>query len=123
MNGTVESGTGTMVEDLQAEHRGRLASVLRRKVRIYGWLLVGLVPVWACGLAERFLESKGIWELWGLLAGVPFVASFWIVVARYETIEQRKLPARVRMLLLLVSMLVAVAAIGGIIMAWAKRGL
>lgn len=27
---------------------------------IYGWLLVGLVPVWICGLAERFLEQKEI---------------------------------------------------------------
>lgn len=81
-----------------------LGGVLRKKARIYVWLLVGFVPVWAYGLTERFTEPHRI--LNGLclaIASAAMVASFWIVIWRWETVEQRRMSARTRVLLLVLS--------------------
>lgn len=69
------------------EGRGHSNRGLREKVKVYGWLLVGVVPVWVCGLLQRLTEPPLIPQrLLPLVVGVPFVASLWLVVRRYETI-------------------------------------
>ncbi len=106
-----------------------LPGVLKNKARIYVWLLVGLVPVWAYGLTERFTKPDWVLNsLCLLLAALAVMASFWIVVWRWEVIEQRRLPRRVRVLLLALSgftvflfglfCCVALAVLGGLRTSW-----
>jgi hypothetical protein len=88
-----------------------LGFVLKKKARIYVWLLlVGCIPAWAYGLIEGFeqFDSDAPPPAKSILT-VLFVASLWIVVWRWEAIEQRKLPKRVRILLLGISYAVGFA--------------
>jgi hypothetical protein len=106
-----------------------LFGVLKKKARIYGWLLVGFVPAQAYGLTENLTEPHRLLNgVCLLLAGVALVASFWIVLWRWEAIEQRRLPRRVRVLLLTLSGFMilffaiisfeALAALGGLLAPW-----
>jgi membrane protein insertase Oxa1/YidC/SpoIIIJ len=54
--------------------------------------------------------------LFPLAAGVPLIVSFWIVVRRYEAVEQREMPKRVRVLLWLLSVFVGLSAAAGVLM-------
>jgi hypothetical protein len=81
-----------------------LGGVLRKKARIYVWLLVGLVPIWAYGLVDRFAAPERLLDgLCLAVAGIALVASFWIVIWRWEAIEQRRISTRTRVLLLVLS--------------------
>jgi hypothetical protein len=81
-----------------------LLGVLKKKGRIYGWLLVGFIPAQAYGLTANLTEPHRLLNgLCLLLADVALVASLWIVVWRWEAIEQRRLAKRVRLLLLALS--------------------
>jgi hypothetical protein len=84
-----------------------LGFVLKKKARIYVWLLAGCIPVWAYGLIEGFeqLDSDATLPA-ELIFTVLFVASLWIVIWRWEAIEQRRIARRVRILLLGMSSLV-----------------
>lgn len=60
--------------------------VLKKKARIYAWLLAGFIPIWTYALTERLTGSQPILEgLFPLVGGVPLIASFWIVIWRYDT--------------------------------------
>ena len=108
-----------------------VGGVLRKKARIYVWLLVGLVPSWAYGLTERFIEPHRVLnDLCLAVASAATVASFWIVIWRWEAIEQRRISTRVRVLLLTLSgfimlFLVLVSfetavALGGLRIPWSE---
>ncbi len=84
-----------------------LGFVLKRKARIYVWLLVGCIPVWTYGLIGGFEQFDSDATLPAqLIFSVLFVASLWIVIWRWEAIEQRRIARRVRLLLLSISSLV-----------------
>lgn len=81
-------------------------------MKIYAWRLLGLVPAWVYGLLERLTEPPLIPQrLLPLVVGVPFVASLWLVVWRYETIERRRIAGGSRVLLVLLSLVVELPAI------------
>lgn len=84
-----------------------LGLVLKKKARIYVWLLVGCIPVWTYGLIEGFEQFDSDATLPAeLIFTVLFAASLWIVIWRWEAIEQRRIARRVRILLLGISSLV-----------------
>ncbi len=106
-----------------------LLGVLRKKARIYGWLLVGFIPAQAYGLTANLTEPHRLLNgLCLLLVDVALATSFWIVVWRWEAVEQRRLPKRVRVLQLAFSASVmvffalfsfeALAVLGGLLMPW-----
>jgi len=85
--------------------------------------------VWAYGFTERLTQSHWVLNsLCLLLAAAALMASFWIVVWRWEVIEQRRLPWRVRVLLLALSgftvfcfglfCLLVLAVLGGMRTSW-----
>lgn len=81
-------------------------------MKIYGWLFVGLAPAWVDGLLQRLTEPPLIPQrLFPLVVGVPFVASSWLVVRRYETIERRRIARGSRVFLVLLSLVVGLPAI------------
>jgi hypothetical protein len=81
-----------------------LGFVLKKKARIYAWLLLGFIPTWIYGATECYAgpDSTLITPL-SLIAHMLEVTSLWIVIWRWEAIEQRKLSKRVRILLLGIS--------------------
>ena len=90
---------------------------LGAKIRIYAWLLVGFVPVWVCGLIEKFTDPPLLPQyLFPLVAGVPVVVSFWIVVWQYEKIEGRSIATWARVLLILLSFLIELLGILGAVL-------
>jgi hypothetical protein len=95
------------------QHLTKFRNILKRKARIYGWLLVGLVPTWACGPIERYEgpDSALVTRL-QLISSALLVASLWIVLWRWETIEQRRMARRVRILLFAVSVCAGFAVFG-----------
>ncbi len=91
--------------------------VLRKKAGIYAWLLVGFIPIWTYALTERLAGPKPILEgLFPLAAGVPLIVSLWIVIRRYEAVEQQKMPKRVWVLLWLLSVLLGLSVVAGVLM-------
>ena len=90
-----------------------LGVVLKRKARIYVWLLVGCIPMWTYGLIEGFeqLDSAAAVPAQSIIS-ILFVASLWLVVWRWEAIEQRRIARRVPVLLFAVSLVLGFAAFG-----------
>jgi hypothetical protein len=76
-------------------------SVLKSKARIYVWLLIGLVPAWIYGLTACFAQpDPARQELLLSITSLSLIASLWIVILQWEVVEQRRIPRRVRTLLL-----------------------
>ena len=82
-----------------------LGFVLKRKARIYVWLPVGCIPMWTYGLIEGFeqFDSAAAVPAQSIIS-VLCVASLWLVLWRWEAIEQRRIAKRVRVLLFAVSL-------------------
>ena len=111
------------VENQSVQQTRSLTTAFKTRLRVYAWLLLGLIPVWAYVLAERIIgPSDTLRMLYGPLAGVPLIVSFWIVASRWETSQKRKLPGRVRGLLTLITLVVAATAIADIIILWVGPG-
>ncbi len=84
-----------------------LGGVLRKKAGIYMWLLVGFIPGLIYGLTKLGAEpDPAREELLLSIASVSLVASLWIVILRWEALEQRRMARRVRTLLLGLSFVV-----------------
>ncbi len=90
--------------------------VLRKKAGIYMWLLVGLIPACVYGLTKLSPEPNPTREQLLLsITSVSLVASLWIVILRWEAIEQRRIPRRVRILLLGLTFFIGFAMVGAFV--------
>ena len=84
-----------------------------RKTRIYIWLLVGFIPACIYGLTKLRAEPDPARdELLLAITSVSLLGSLWIVILRWEAAEQRRVPRRVRTLLLGLTFFIGFAVVG-----------
>ncbi len=86
---------------------------LRKKAGIYVWLLVGFIPGCVYGLTKLRAEpNPAREELLLAITSVSLLASLWIVILRWEFLEQRRIPRRARTLLLGLTFFIGFAVVG-----------